>query len=29
MDSLIIGELCLDALNFTKDIINKNGFFCF
>ena len=27
MDSLIIGELCLDALNFTKDIINKNGFF--
>ena len=27
MDSLITGELCLDALNFTKDIINKNGFF--
>ena len=27
LDSLIIGELCLDALNFTKEIINKNGFF--
>ena len=27
LDSLITGELCLDALNFTKDIINKNGFF--
>ena len=27
LDSHIIGELCLDALNFTKEIINKNGFF--
>tara|TARA_B100000959_G_C14681527_1_gene500817 strand:+ start:33 stop:644 length:612 start_codon:yes stop_codon:yes gene_type:complete len=27
LDSLITGELCLDALNFAKDIINKNGFF--
>ena len=24
LDSLITGELCLEALNFTKDIINKN-----
>ena len=27
LDTLIAGELCLDALNFTKDIVNKNGFF--
>ena len=27
LDSLIAGELCLDALNFAKDVINRNGFF--
>ena len=27
LDSLITGELCLDVLNFTKNIIKKNGIF--
>ena len=27
LDSLVAGELCLEAMNFSKNIIKKNGFF--
>ena len=27
LDSLVTGELCLEAMNFSKNIIKKNGFF--
>ena len=27
LDSLVMGELCLEAMNFSKNIIKKNGFF--